>query len=196
MSRSRSVIARFAGTVSSSGLSMRFRTLRFASSGSSGSTGSSRRSFPSSTRIIAAAAVIGLEIDAMRKIVSRRIGSLPPNAFTPIASTCVSPRRLTSVTSPGIRPLSTWRAMASCMRASRALENPPPLTGRFLRASSGCDGLAACGDCAVATAGSARAADAAAAFRNKRRSAIMMTPPGTLRGVPGSGPSLRRLRKS
>src|SRR6266849_3424596 len=143
VSRSRSVIARFAGTVSSSGLSMRLRTLRFASSGNSGSTGSSRRSFASSTRIMAAAAVIGFVIEAMRKIVSRRIGSLPPKAFTPIASTCVSPRRLTSVTSPGIRPLWTWRAMASRMRARRALDNPPLPEG----------GLpAACGDCAAASA--------------------------------------------
>ena len=189
MSRSRSVIARLAGTVSSSGLSMRLRTLRLASSGSKGSTGSSSRSFASSTRIIAAAAVMGLVIDAMRKIVSRHIGSLPPKAFTPIASTCVSPRRLTSVTSPGIRPRSTWRAMASCMRASRVLDNPPLPEG----------GLGAlCGDCASTTAGAANAAEAATDFRNDRRSVLTTTPPSpsTLRGVPESGASLRQLRSS
>ena len=101
------MIGRCAGTVSSSGPSSRFSTLRSASSGSSRSTGSSSRSLHSSTRIIAAAAVIGLVIEEMRKIVSRRIGSLPPSAFVPIASTCTSPRRLTSVTSPGTSPRST-----------------------------------------------------------------------------------------
>src|SRR5438876_8249648 len=153
--------------ISSSGLSMRLRTLRFASSGSSGSTGSSRRSFASSTRIIAAAAVIGLVIEAMRKIVSRRIGSLPPKALTPIASTCVSPRRLTSVTRPGIRPLSTWRSMASRMRARRDLDNPPLPEGEL---------APACGDCALTTAGTAKAADAAAVFRNILRSVPTATP--------------------
>ena len=75
VSRSRTVIGRCAGTVSSSGPSRRFRTWRSASSGSSRSTGSSSRSLHSSTRIMVAAAVIGLVIEEMRKIVSRRIGS-------------------------------------------------------------------------------------------------------------------------
>jgi hypothetical protein len=35
----------------------------------------------SSIRIIVATAVIGLVIEAMRKIVSRRIGSPPPKGF-------------------------------------------------------------------------------------------------------------------
>jgi hypothetical protein len=52
-------------------------------------------------KIMAAAAAIGLVTEAMRKIVSRWIGSLPPSAFMPIASTCTSPRRLMSVTMPG-----------------------------------------------------------------------------------------------
>jgi hypothetical protein len=65
--RSRSVIARFAGSVSSSGPSSRFNTWRSASSGNSPSTGSSSRSLHSSTRIIAAAAVTGFVIEAMRK---------------------------------------------------------------------------------------------------------------------------------
>ena len=62
--RSRSVIARFAGSVSSSGPSSRFNTWRSASSGNSPSTGSSSRSLHSSTRIIAAAAVTGFVIEA------------------------------------------------------------------------------------------------------------------------------------
>src|SRR5665647_142407 len=127
--RSRTVIGRIAGTVSWSGPSSRFRTLRSASSGSSRSTGSSRRSLHSSTRIIAAAAVTGLVIDEMRKIVSRRIGSLPPTAVVPIASTCTSPRRLTSVTRPGAWPPSTCPATTSCMRPSRASDNPPAIIG-------------------------------------------------------------------
>ena len=72
VSRSRTVIGRFAGTVSSSGPSSRLSTRRLASSGSSRSTGSSSRSLHSSTRIIAATAVIGLVIEVMRKSVSRR----------------------------------------------------------------------------------------------------------------------------
>src|SRR5438094_401564 len=49
--RSRTVIGRFAGTVSSSGPSSRLRTLRYASSGSSRCTGSSSRSRHSSHRL-------------------------------------------------------------------------------------------------------------------------------------------------
>ncbi len=78
---------------------------------------------------MAAAAVIGLDMEAMRKIVSRRIGPfpaapVPPAAFMPSASTCTSPRRLISVTSPGT-PRSTWPAMTSRMRSSRAFDSPP-----------------------------------------------------------------------
>jgi hypothetical protein len=81
------VIARFAGTVSSSGLSSARRTLRFPSSGRNRSTGPSIRSVASSTRIMAAAAVIGLVIEAMRKRVSRRIGAPVARSWAPIAST-------------------------------------------------------------------------------------------------------------
>ena len=90
VSRSSTVIGRRAGTVSSSGPSMRFRTLRSASSGSSRSTGSANATLPSSTSIIVAAARTGFVIEVMRKIVSRRIGSLLPNADTPMASTWTS----------------------------------------------------------------------------------------------------------
>jgi hypothetical protein len=61
----------------------------------------------SSTRTIAAAAVTGFVIEVIRKIVSRRIGSLPSIAMVPIASTRDSPRRLTNVTTPGASPRST-----------------------------------------------------------------------------------------
>src|SRR5436190_153981 len=54
VSKSRNVIGRFAGSVSSSGPSRRFNTRRSASSGNSPSTGSSNRSRHSSTRIFAA----------------------------------------------------------------------------------------------------------------------------------------------
>jgi hypothetical protein len=42
---------------------------------------------PSSTRIMVAAAAIGFVIDAIRKIVSRCIGSLPLTVVLPVAST-------------------------------------------------------------------------------------------------------------
>ena len=71
VSRSRTMIARLTGTTSSSGESTRRRTLMFASSGRKPSTVSSSRMTPSSIRIIAATAVTGLDIDEMRKIVSR-----------------------------------------------------------------------------------------------------------------------------
>jgi hypothetical protein len=48
-----------------------------------------------------ATAVIGFVIDVMRKIVSRRMGSLRFKALPPTAWTCVSPRLLTRVTMPG-----------------------------------------------------------------------------------------------
>ena len=66
VSRSRTVIGRSAGTVSSSGPVGSARTRRSASSGSRSSTGSSRRSRHSSTSISAATAVIGLVVDEMR----------------------------------------------------------------------------------------------------------------------------------
>ena len=120
VSRSRAVIGRCAGTVSSSGPSMRFKTLRSASSGRSRSTGSSNASAPSSTSIIVARARIGLVIDVMRKIVSRRIGSLLPNAITPIASTLTSSPCATRVTMPGSSLFATRAAMASCKRSRPA----------------------------------------------------------------------------
>jgi hypothetical protein len=108
------VIARRAGTTSSTGDSGVRTTIGDASSGSQRSTGSSRPSRPSSTSSIVAAAVIGLLFDAIRKIVSRVIGVPPPNAVEPMASTRTSSPRATSVTIPGNSPRSTRAAMASC----------------------------------------------------------------------------------
>src|SRR5271165_6142516 len=42
-----------------------------------------------------------------------------------MASTTVSPRRLSNVTRPATVPCSTYPDITACMRASRALENPP-----------------------------------------------------------------------
>jgi hypothetical protein len=102
VSKSRTVIARRAGTVSSSSASSVLSTRRFANSGSQPSMGSSRRSRHSSTSNIAAAAVIGFVSDAMRKIVSRCIGALAFTMKVPSGSTCTSSFRETSVTRPGI----------------------------------------------------------------------------------------------
>ena len=87
VSRSRTVIARSAGTVSSSCEDRDFSTRRFASSGSHGSIDSSSRNVHSSTRIIAAAAVMGFVIEAMRKIASRLIGAGWPSDIVPSVST-------------------------------------------------------------------------------------------------------------
>jgi hypothetical protein len=85
------VIGRFAGTVSSSGLSIVRRTRRLASSGSHWSTGSSSLSLHSSTRIMAPTAVIGLVVDASRKIVFRSIFTSLSKAMVPIVSNVLPP---------------------------------------------------------------------------------------------------------
>ncbi len=107
VSRSRKVTGRLAGTTSSIGPSMLLSTLRSAISGSSRSTGSSRRSLPSSTRIIAATAVIGLVMDAIRKMLSRFRGVPRSRSCMPTTSTWVSPRRSIRVMAPATSPLST-----------------------------------------------------------------------------------------
>ncbi|EEM28094.1 Beta-lactamase [Bacillus thuringiensis serovar thuringiensis str. T01001] len=119
VNKSRTVIGRRAGTVSSSGPSGRFNTCRSASSGSHLSTGSSKCSLHSSSKTITGETAIGLLVDANRKIVSRRIGAPPSCLIVPSASTCVSPFRLTKATSPGIFPESTCRA-----NILRILRNP------------------------------------------------------------------------
>ena len=117
VSRSRSVIGRSAGTVSSSGPSTRVSTRREASSGRYSSTGSSSRSTHSSTRMSAATAATGFDIEAMRKIVS---GSAPP-----AVSRCVSPPRDSSATTSAASPRWTDPASRSATRSSRDFENPP-----------------------------------------------------------------------
>jgi hypothetical protein len=80
-----------------------------------------------STRIIAAAAVTGLVIEAMRKIVSRRIGASLSSDWWPKVTTCVSSRRLTRATMPGTPLGDTWAASASCKHANRVLDKAPTL---------------------------------------------------------------------
>ncbi len=125
VSTSRTVIGRRAGTVSSSGPSIRLSTWRSASSGSHSCTGSSRRSLHSSSSTIAAETATGLDVEAMRKIVSRRIGAPPSWRIVPIASTCVSPPRPNSATTPGILPDSTCRASTSRTLCSPFVEKSP-----------------------------------------------------------------------
>ena len=86
VSRSRVVIARLAGTVSSSGALRSVSTRRPASSGSSRSTGSSRLISPSSISAMVAAPVTGLVIEAIRNSESLTTGA-PPNDSVPWAST-------------------------------------------------------------------------------------------------------------
>ncbi len=125
VSRSRRLIGRLAGTVSSSGPLMSFNTWRFASSGRSRSTGSSSRSLPSSTRIMAAAAVIGSDMEAMRKMESRCSLADCRTSTWPVTSTSVSPLRWIRVTAPATSPLSTARRAAPWRRFSRAFDKPP-----------------------------------------------------------------------
>jgi hypothetical protein len=81
-------------------------TIGEASSGSHVPTGSFRPILPSSTRIITAAAVTGLVIDARRKIESAAIGP-PPTAAEPTACTSTWSPRATSPTAPGTVPAAT-----------------------------------------------------------------------------------------
>ena len=76
------MIGRAAGTTSSTGLAGVRTTVAFAISGSHWPTGSSNAIRPSSTNIMTAAAVMGLVIEARRKIESLAIGA-PPTAFGP-----------------------------------------------------------------------------------------------------------------
>ena len=87
VSRSRTVIARRAGTVSSSGPSIRRSTRRFASSGNNRSTGSSRVSRPSAMSASVAAPVTGFVVEAIRNNESRCTGG-PPIVNEPSASVC------------------------------------------------------------------------------------------------------------
>jgi hypothetical protein len=107
------VIARRAGTTSSTGACGVRTTTGDASSGSQRSTGSSRSSRPSSTSSIVAAAVIGLLFDAMRKIVSRVIGG-PSTSRAPTTATSRSSGPFaTAATAPGSFPARTCRSSSS-----------------------------------------------------------------------------------
>jgi hypothetical protein len=119
VSRSRMVIGRAVGTVSSSGPSIRRSTLRPASSGSSRFTGSSSPISPSAATASVAAAVMGLVVEAIRKIESR-VTEGPPTASLPSASTCTWPPRATSATRPGTFSSPTWRSAAACSPFSPA----------------------------------------------------------------------------
>jgi hypothetical protein len=88
-------------------------------------TRSLRRSFPSSSIIITATAVIGFDIDARRKIVSRAIGFFASMSMRPCASKwAIRPRRATSVTAPETSRASMCRCTASWIRCSRSAEKP------------------------------------------------------------------------
>ena len=107
-----------AGTVQSSGPVGSASTRISASSGSHRSTGSDRAILPSCTSVIAAATVTGLVIEAIRKIVSRRIGRPASASRWPIALTwSTSPRCQTSVTAPASRPEATASSMESRLSA-------------------------------------------------------------------------------
>lgn len=60
---------------------------------------------------------LGQPGDAEDRVPADRAATADPLA--PIASTCTSPRRLTSVTTPGTSPRSTYPVITSCMRRSR-----------------------------------------------------------------------------
>ena len=101
------MIGRPAGTTSSTGLAGVRMTTGDASSGSHGPTGSSSAIRPSPTSIITAAAVMGLVIEAMRKIESRPIGAVPSTSAEPAAWTSTWLPRAIRPTAPGTDPLLT-----------------------------------------------------------------------------------------
>jgi hypothetical protein len=106
------VIGRAAGTTSSTGLAGVRTTFGAASSGSHRSTGSWSAIRPSSTSIMTAAAVMGLVIEANRKIESLTIAA-PSTAIKPTVATSIRSPRATRPTAPGTDPLSTWALRVS-----------------------------------------------------------------------------------
>ena len=126
VSNSRTVTGPAAGSVSSRGPSIRRSTRRFASSGSSRSTGSSSSSRPSRTRASVAAAVIGFVVDAIRNSDRRSTGA-PPIASVPSASTCTSSPCATSATSPGTLSSPTCEAATSANRSSPPSSSSCPM---------------------------------------------------------------------
>ena len=127
VSRSRAVTGRAAGTVSSSGPSGRRSTLRFASSGSSRSTGSSSASSPSRTSARVSAPVTGLVVAERRNSESRCAGA-PPMLSEPCASTCACSLVPTSATTPGTPPSAT--SAAACAAAISPKRASPSLVSR------------------------------------------------------------------
>ncbi len=81
------MIGRTADTTSPTGLCGVRTTSGEASSGSQAATGSAGAITPSSTRVMAAAATIGLVTEARRKTESRRMGVLPESRAEPATAT-------------------------------------------------------------------------------------------------------------
>ena len=77
------------------------------SSGSQPVTGSSSWIRPSSTSNMAAAAAIGLVMEAIRKIVSLAMGALLSRLSEPAVRTSTWPPRASIATAPGTEPLCT-----------------------------------------------------------------------------------------
>ena len=65
---------------------------------------------------------LGHRGDAEDRVAPHRVA--PPIAFVPITSTCISPRRLTSVTRPGTSPRSTYPASDVVKYAASRALNP------------------------------------------------------------------------
>jgi hypothetical protein len=114
------VIGRFAGTTSSTGLPAVRTTTGCASSGSHLPTAPSSAIRPSSTSIITAAAVMGLVIEAMRKIESGAMEA-PPRLAEPTAATSLRSPRATKPTAPGTAALPTY--VSRTLR--RSVTDPP-----------------------------------------------------------------------
>lgn len=88
-------------------------------------TGSVSSSFPSSYSIMSAMLVTGLVIDAMRNIVSVRIGVFAATSWNPEACTSTTlPSRAINVTMPPASLRSMKPCMPACSRASRSAETP------------------------------------------------------------------------
>ena len=122
---SRTVIGRWAGTVSPS-IAPRpsTSTRRAASSGRRSSIGCSKRRRHSSTSSSAPTATIGFVMEAMRKMESRRTGSGWPLVSAPATPTSTSSARAASQATPPRLPRSTWSVMTARRRSRRVGPNP------------------------------------------------------------------------
>lgn len=83
-----------------------------------------------------ATATMGLVIDEIRKMVSRRTHRCSPRVITPATPTSISSPRPANQPTPPTLSRSAWLAMTFGSRSSRSGSKPPISGGRYLQEAS------------------------------------------------------------